>query len=239
MAGKTIEIKAEGGAFDAYIAAPSAGKGPGVVVVTYIYGIDGDTKGFCDRLAAQGCVALAQNFFWRDQESGVLPLNREGSQRAIARAGRIEKEKVMSDVELAIAELKRHPSCNGKIVMLGFCFGGPYVYLAACRSMIDAGVSFHGTHVSHVVEPGLVPRCPVSFHYGDEDEMAPQAELDAVRKAVTAGGNGELVVHHGAGHGYMFPNRPTGYHAEAARKSWDRAFQLIGALKTVPAPAAE
>jgi len=238
MAGKQIEITADGGKFDAYIAAPASGKGPGVLLVTHIYGVDPDTRGFCDDLAKQGCVALAQNFFWRDKDSGVLHHDADGGKRARERAGRIDFAKSMDDLKRAIDEVKRHPNCNGKIAVLGFCFGGAYVYRAACELGIDAGVSFHGTFVSKSVKPGDRVGCPLSFHYGDEDEMAPQAELDAVRKAVTARADGELFVHHGAGHGYMFPSRPTGYSAEVAQKSWARTMQLLGALGTAPAPAA-
>jgi carboxymethylenebutenolidase len=210
-----------------------------VAIVTYIYGVDADTRGFCDRLAAAGCVAAAQNFFWRDQDPGVLPLDGEGSRRAVARAGRVDMGKAMDDLARTIATLRRHPSCNGKVALLGFCFGGPYVWRASGELDIDLGVSFHGTFVSKSLKPGLSPRCPVSFHYGDDDEMAPEPELEAVRKAVTARADGELVIHPGAGHGYMFPNRPHGYHAGAAEASWARTMQLIDALRTAPARAAE
>jgi carboxymethylenebutenolidase len=237
MAGRQIAIAADGGKLDAYVAAPDRGKGPGVILVTHIYGVDQDTRNMCDDLAKQGCVALAQNFFWRDRDSGVL--GHADGQRARDRAGRIDFPKSMDDLKRAIAEVRRHPNCNGKIAVLGFCFGGAYVWRAACDLGIDAGASYHGTFVSKSLKPGDRVGCPLTFHYGDHDEMAPQPELDAVRKAVTARPDGEMVVHPGAGHGYMFPSRPTGYDPDAARKSWARTMQLIGALRTETAPAAE
>jgi carboxymethylenebutenolidase len=237
MAGRQIDIAADGGTFDAYVAAPDAGKGPGVILVTHIYGVDTDTRKMCDDLAKQGCVALAQNFFWRDQDAGVLS-HAEG-QRARARAERIDFAKSMDDLKRAIAEVKRHPSCNGKVAVLGYCFGGAYVWRAACDLGIDLGASYHGTFVAKSIKPGDRAGCPLTFHYGDRDEMAPQPELNAVRKAVTARPDGEFVVHPGAGHGYMFPSRPTGYDPEAARKSWASTMRLIGALRTETAPAAE
>ena len=235
MEGTDIKVAADGGALDAYIAAPAQGKGPGVILVTHIYGVDRDTRGMCDMLADKGCVALAQNFFWRDKDSGVLA-HSEG-QRARDRAMRIDFAQSMNDLKRAIAEVKKHLNCNGKVAVLGFCFGGSYVYRASCDLGIDAGASFHGTFVSKSVRPGDRVGCPLTFHYGAEDDMAPQAELDAVRKAVTARPDGEFFVHKGAGHGYMFPSRPTGYSAQVAGKSWDRALALIGALKTAKAAA--
>jgi carboxymethylenebutenolidase len=46
----------------------------------------------------------------------------------------------------------------------------------------------------------------------------------------------EFVIHPGAAHGYMMRSNPHHYHADAASKSWDRALQIIGALReTAPA----
>lgn len=229
MTGREIEIAADDGKFGAYLAAPETGKGPGVVLVTHIYGVDRDTRNMCDDLARRGCIALAQNFFWRDQDSGVLEQSAEGGQRARARAMRIDFAKAMGDLKRAIAEVRRHPSCNGKIAVFGYCFGGAYVWRAACEGLVDAGVSFHGTFVSKSMKQGDKPACPVSFHYGDNDELAPPEELAAVKKTADATG-AEFVVHAGAPHGFMMPSNPHHYHAEAARKSWDRALQLVGTL---------
>lgn len=233
MTGKQIEIAAEDGKFEAYLAAPdqgpNQGRGPGVVLVTHIYGVDRDTKAMCDDLARRGCVALAQNFFWRDQDPGVLEQSAEGGQRARARAMRIDFAKAMADLKHAIAEVRRHPNCNGKIAAFGYCFGGAYVWRSACDGLIDAGVSFHGTFVSKSMKQGDKPRCPVSFHYGDNDELAPPDELAAVKRTADAAG-AEFVIHAGAPHGFMMPSNPHHYHAEAAGKSWDRALQIVDAL---------
>jgi carboxymethylenebutenolidase len=231
MTGQQIEIEADDGRFDAYLAAPAEGKGPGVILVTHIYGVDRDTRDMCDDLARRGSVALAQNFFWRDEDSGVLEQSPEGGQRARARAMRIDFGRAMADLKRSIAALRRHPRCNGKIAVLGYCFGGAYVWRAACDGLgIDAGVSFHGTFVSKSMKPGDKPSCPVSFHYGDNDELAPPAELAAVNKTADATG-AEFVIHAGAPHGFMMRSNPHHYHAEAAGKSWDRALQIIGTLQ--------
>jgi carboxymethylenebutenolidase len=239
MAGQTVKVQADGGAFDAYVSVPAAGKGPGVVLVTHIYGVDEDTRDMCDKLAAQGYVALAQNFFWRDQDSGVLHHGEEGGKRARARAERIDFGKAMDDLKRAVAHVKSQPGCNGKVAVFGYCFGGAYVWRAACDLGIDSGFSFHGTFVSKSMKPGDKAGCPVAFHYGDKDHLAPPPELEAVKKVADAQKGGEFVIHPGAAHGYMFPHNPAAYHAEAARKSWDRALEMVGALKGAKATAAE
>lgn len=229
MAGKQVEIAADGGKFEGYVAAPDSGKVPGVILVSSIFGLDQNMKHMCDDLAQRGCVALVQNFFWRDKDSS--PLKMEDFQRAVARAQRIDFPKSMVDLEHGIAEVKHHRNCNGKVAVFGFCFGGPYAWRAACDGLeVDAAVSFHGTFVSKSMKPGDHPGCPVSLHYGDQDELAPPPELEAVKKVADATGS-EFVVHHGAGHGYMM-HAHSHEDREAARNSWDRALQMIGVLRT-------
>ena len=55
---------------------------------------------------------------------------------------------------------------------------------------------------------------------------------DDLKKIILLGGQG-------VGKSPMMPGNPHHYHAAAARKSWDRALQMIGALRTETAPAAE
>ncbi|GCB45334.1 dienelactone hydrolase family protein [Streptomyces sp. NL15-2K] len=224
------QVEAEDGKFEAYLAATETGRGPGVVMVSSIFGIDQDLTNMLDDLANRDCVALAPNFFWRDQDSGVLALPE--TQRAIDRAMRNDFTKTLSDLRRGIAEVRSHPNCNGKIAVFGFCFGGPFAWRAACDGLgIDAAVSFHGTYVSKAMRPGDQPKCPVSFHYGDKDDFAPPEELETVQKAADATGS-EFVIHPGAGHAFTMPLNPHHYHAEASRKSWDRALQMLDALRT-------
>src|SRR5438046_10141023 len=81
---------------------------------------------------------------------------------------------------------------------------------------------------------GVKTCCPVSLHYVDKYERAPPSELEAVKNVAYLTGS-EFVIHPGAGHGYMMHSRNND-DAEAARKSWERALQMIGALRTEPAP---
>lgn len=229
MTGKQINIAAPGGTFEAYVVSPDKGKVPGVVLASSIFGYTQNMKDMCNDLASRNCVAMVQNLFWRDEDPA--PLELPDIQRALARVERLDHGKAMEDIALAIAEVKRHPNCNGKIAVLGFCLGGPYAWRAACDGFgIHAAVSYHGTFVSKYMKPGDRPSCPVSFHYGDKDQLAPPAELEAVKKVADATGS-EFVVYPGAGHGYMMLQHNSA-DEEATRKSWDRTLQMIDALRT-------
>jgi carboxymethylenebutenolidase len=144
---------------------------------------------------------------------------------------RVGSPKSMDDLRRGIEALRSHPNCNGKIALLGYCFGGPYAWRAACDGLgLDASVSFQGTYVSKCLKPGDKPSCPVEFHYGENDYLAPEPERAAVKAVADATGS-VFVVHPGAGHAYMVPGN-SHYHEEAAGKSWDAALQLIKTLQT-------
>ena len=223
-----ITFAAADGQIGAYLTAPSEGTGPGLIVVSYIFGIDQAMKNICDDLASRGYVTMAQNFFWRDQDAGVLV--EAEVQRAIARAMRINFPQSMDDLRRGIERLRQDPRCNGKIILFGFCFGGPYAWRAACDGLgLDASVSFHGTYVSKYMKPGDQPACPVALHYGELDHLAPPEELAAVKKVADATGS-EFIVHPGAGHAYMIPGNST-YNEAAARKSLEAALKFVETAK--------
>src|SRR5690349_2063608 len=60
----------DGGEFDAYLALPASGYGPGIVVLQEIFGVNDYMRSVADWYAAHGFVALCPDLFWR-LERGV------------------------------------------------------------------------------------------------------------------------------------------------------------------------
>jgi len=232
MAGTHVTIAvADGGTFDSYVAAPAAGKGAGVVIVSTISGADSDMTHYADTLTAEGFVVSAPDMFWRDADPGPLPWTAEGRKRAFARNDRFDLEQGMRDLSDVIADLKKHPRCNGKIAVMGFCFGSPFALLAAARYGTDAGISFHGSHVEKYLEEAGRVRCPLSFHYGDQDEVAPMAAVERIREAFNGLPDAKVYVYPGAGHGFMTMTRGPGYMESVAHSAWARALEVLKRLQ--------
>jgi carboxymethylenebutenolidase len=232
MAGTNVKITAaDGGKFDSYVASPASNKGAGVVIVSTISGVDGDMIHYADALAAEGFVACAPDMFWRDTDPGPLEWNDDGRKRAFARNDRHDLDLGMKDLADVINHLKKHPQCNGKIAVMGFCFGGPFALLAAARYGTNAGISFHGSHVEkHLDETDRI-RCPLSFHYGDRDQVAPMAAIERIREAFTRLEDAEVYVYPGAGHGFMNMTPGRGYLESAAQPAWARALEVLRTLQ--------
>lgn len=227
MAIEEIEIPYNDASFGGYLAEPDAGKRPGVVVVGAIYGVDDDIKSVTHDLAAAGYPALAPDMFWEDEDPGALQVTPDGGDRGRARSQRMDRDVGLTYVEAAIRALKARDTCNGRIAVMGFCFGGPFVLLSAARLGVDGGVCFHGSHVENYLADFPNVQCPLSFHYGDKDAVAPIEAVNQVKESFDTRDDAELFVYPGGEHGYMFPSRGTGYLPDAAQLSWQRALSFL------------
>src|SRR5262245_66663103 len=59
----TVEFRSNGNTASGYLATPSQGSGPGVLVIQEWWGVDASLKTQADRLAAAGFVALAPDLY--------------------------------------------------------------------------------------------------------------------------------------------------------------------------------
>ena len=215
MTGTDITYTTRGGEnFTGYLTAPATdAKAPGILLITAIFGVDDCMKALSDAWAADGFVVSVPDIFWR-----VMPGPTADMEKAFDRYGRFDRDQGMLDIEDLIKDLKARPQCNGKVAMLGFCFGGLYAHLGAARLGIDAAGSFHGTKIGEHLDETKKITCPVSFHFGDEDPVVPMDEVAAIKAAYAGHSNADIVVHPGATHNFSMPGKD-GYNPEAAQKS--------------------
>lgn len=231
MIGQDITVAYKTGEIPVYCAESNSGKGVGVVVVSAIFGVDGDTQKICDDLAAAGHPAMALDMFWEDEiDTGPLDVSAENAERGKARAGRVGRADGNAYVSAVLDAMKALESCNGKVTVFGFCYGGPYVVEAAANLGIDGGISFHGSFVEKFLPEFANISCPLAFHYGDNDAVAPMEAIDQVKAECDKRDNADVYVYPGGEHGYMFPNRGAGYQVEAAQLSWNRALEFLSKI---------
>jgi carboxymethylenebutenolidase len=231
MSGQDKTVAYKTGKIPVYCVEPVSGKGVGVVVVSAIFGVDGDTQKICSDLAAAGHPAMALDMFWEDDfDTGALDVSPENVERARARAGRVDRADGNAYISTVLDAMKALESCNGKVTVFGFCYGGPYVVEAAAHLGIDGGVSFHGSFVENFLPEFANITCPLAFHYGDNDAVAPMEAIDQVKAECKKHDNADVYVYPGGEHGYMFPNRGAGYQVEAAQLSWGRALEFLSTI---------
>jgi carboxymethylenebutenolidase len=229
MAVTEINITASGGGNIPCMAAfPSGGPATAVVAVPSIFGVNDDMAMVAERLAGEGYIAIIPDPFWRDEDPGIIGHDEEGRARAFARMGRTPFEQAFGDVTDVINDLRARDDCNGKVAVMGFCYGGPFALVAAAKCGIQAGFSYHGSFMDKYLDAMPDVSCPLSFHWGDNDRAAPMPVIDEVKQTFTARDDAEVFLYPGGvEHGYMLPGHGEAYNHTAAELSWGRTFSLL------------
>jgi carboxymethylenebutenolidase len=214
---KLVELAREGSrSCEGFLATPAAGRKPGVLILSEMFGLNGPMRDFARHYAGQGHPALVPDLFWRTETPGGLDYDEKGFALAWARIEDFDVDTCAKDMRTAAAALRKQPSCNGKVVALGFCMGGRLAFVAAARSGVDAAIGLYGLDISkHLGEVPAI-KVPTHLHYGDNDQHVPRAEIEAVAKGTAANPKITIYRYAEAGHSFFNKVRPTYDPAAAA-----------------------
>ena len=118
-----IDIPAGNDTFGGYLALPKSGKGPAVIIIQEIFGVNSHIRSVADQYAQDGYVALAPDVFWRVQPR--VELTYEGADRAkgVELMQKLDANQAADDIGATAAALRAMPEVTGKIAAIGFCFG--------------------------------------------------------------------------------------------------------------------
>jgi carboxymethylenebutenolidase len=227
MTGDRIEIvAADGGRFDAYLAIPEAGSGPGLVLIQEIFGVNQHMRDVADLYAAEGYVVLCPDLFWRMEKGIELGQGDADRQKAFALFQQFDVAKGLDDVTATVKALRALKQCVGKIGALGFCLGGKLAYLAAAKSGVDCAVSYYGVGIEQSLALAGKIACPMVMHFAEKDQYVPVAAVEQIRQAFGGRPEIEIYVYPGVDHGF---NRKTGAHYDkpAAGMAHSRSIALL------------
>jgi carboxymethylenebutenolidase len=214
--GQHVTISGRDGNFSSYLAAPSSGRGPGIVVIQEIFGINDVMREMADRLAAQGFFALAPDLFWR-LKPGIQLTDKTDAEwkEALELMGRFDVDKGVEDIQATIDHLRVTTGLNGKVGAVGYCLGGMLAYLTVTRTDADASVGYYGVQLpKYLGEAGNIKK-PLLLHIADEDSFSSKEAQAETLKALA--GNSQVTTHVYPGVDHAFA-RPGGknFNAEAA-----------------------
>jgi carboxymethylenebutenolidase len=225
----TLEVRGER-SFAAYCAAPVDTRGPGVLLLTEMFGVTGPMRAAADDLARAGFPTLAPNLFWRGAPSGVLAYEGPERAQAFARLQAFDTAGAIADMRRAAAALSDQAACAGPLAAVGFCMGGRLAVLAALELGVAAAISYYGLGISTDAARLAGLECPIQLHYGLADEHVAAAEVAAVADAVAGNPRIEIFRYPGAGHSFCNPARPM-YDPAAAALALARGRGLLGRLR--------
>ena len=226
----TVTLARDGArSFEAYLARPVEARGPAILVLSDMFGLNEPIRAVADHYASRGHAALVPNLFWRSDIPGAISYDDPQHAKAWARLKALDLDVVSADMRQATAWLRAQPFANGKVAAIGFCGGGRFAFLAAVRCGVDAAAALYGLGVSqHLGEIGDA-RCPVQLHYGLRDQHIPRQEIDAVSAGVRGRSNIEVFLYPEAGHSFANPVRPT-YDPAAAKLAAERIEAMLRSI---------
>ena len=227
-----ITIKAaDGGSFSAYLSLPPGftpgTKVPGIVMMQQIFGANAEMRGFTDDYARQGYVAICPDLFWR-LEPGVEidALAPDGFPRAQTYAPRFDADRGVEDLKAAVAFLRGHDACNGKVGTVGYCLGGLLAYLMAARSDADCNVGYFGVRLDKFPGDAAHVAKPLMMHIPEADRHVPPAMQEAFKNSLAGRPGAELLSYPGADHAFNRVGAKS-YNAEVTALADDRTASFL------------
>ena len=220
MADVTIRA-ADGGSFSAYLATPKSGKGPGIVLIQEIFGVNKVMRDLADGFAAQGYAVMCPDLFWR-QEPGVQITDKSEAEwkKAFALMQGFNTDKGVEDLKATLAALRKHPACTGKAGSIGYCLGGKLAFLVATRSDSDANVSYYGVGLVDLLGEAKNIKKPALLHIAEKDQFVPPDQQKKVIDALKGNKLVTIYTYPGADHAFT---RVGGQHYD--KKAADLANQ--------------
>lgn len=188
----------------------------GIIVVHENRGLNPHIEDVARRAALAGFVSLAPDAL---SPLGGYPGNDDEGRDMQSKRDRNE---MSEDFLAAYDYLKKHKNCNGKVGVVGFCFGGGIANMMAVRIPdLAAAVPFYGGQPAIEEVPKI--KAPLLLHYAELDTRvnagwpAYEAALKEHKKEYTA---------------YIYPNVNHGFHNDTTPR-YDKAAAELAWKRTV------
>jgi len=175
-------------------------KAPVVILIHEIFGLSDWAKEMADELAAKGFIVVAPDLLSGFGPNGGGSSEFPSQDATVKAVSGLNPDIVMADLDAAADYGKHLPAANGKIAVIGFCWGGSKSFaFAAHRKDLSAAFVFYGTAPADVT---TITAPVYGFYAGNDARIG--ATIPATTEAMKAAGKKyEPVTYDGAGHGFM------------------------------------
>lgn len=216
----TYNSEKGGGEIKGLLSKPSnfEGKLGGIVVVHENRGLNPYVEDTARRAALQGFITLAPDAL---SPLGGYPGN-DDEGRTMQR--KRDRNEMLEDFIAAFEYLKNHEDCNGKVGVVGFCFGGWISNMMAVKVPdLAAAVPFYGSQPTEDIDQ---INAPLMLHFAGLDERV-NAGWPAYEEALKANGKKyEAFTYPDVNHGFHNTSTPR-YDEAAAELAWGRTMEFF------------
>ena len=235
--GEWVKLKHDGREVDSFITYPEVkDKATAVIVIHEIFGLTDWARGVTDELAEAGYIAIAPDLL-----SGKGPHGGGTEDLGASAVGKaimaLPPDEITADLNAAVDYVSKLPSCNGKVIVMGFCWGGGKTFrFATDNKDIKAALSFYGQIPTDTNALARI-NCPVYGFYAENDARITATVPQGVEQMKAAGKVYEPVTYSGAGHGFMRdgedPTSTNPNHAanqKAREDAWKRVKEILSKI---------
>jgi carboxymethylenebutenolidase len=222
-----VPIKHGDRTVQAFVVYPEVSKkAPVVVLIHEIFGLSDWAKDMADELAAHGYIVVAPDLLSGAGSNGVGTDSFSGQDQVTKAVSGLNPEAVTADLDAAADYGKKLPSANGKLFVVGFCWGGGKSFaFATHRHDLAAAFVFYGPPPGDLT--GIT--APVYGFYAGNDARI-SATVPATTEAMKAAGKKyDPVIYDGAGHGFMRAGQAPDA-SDANKKAYDEGFKKMLAV---------
>ncbi len=222
ISAEDITFKAAGGNISAYLAMPAnaTGKLPGVVVIHENRGLNPHIEDVTRRVGLESFIALAPDFL---SLLGGTPTDEDKAREAF---GKLKGPEAVAIAVGAADYLRKDPRSNGKVGVVGFCWGGGIAnQLAVHDPRLNAAVSYYGAQPADAEAAKI--KAKLMLHYAGLDDRT-NAGIPAFEKALKAAGvQFQVFIYEGANHAFNNDTAAARYNKQAADLAWSRTVAFL------------
>jgi carboxymethylenebutenolidase len=233
-----VTMEVAGAKMGGYLARPlpdEPRRFPAVLVFMEIFGVNPHIRSIVDRIAAEGYVALAPDYFHRTAPGIELRYD-EGMARGMPLIGQLRADEVIADARAALEFLRARPDVRAdRIGAIGFCIGGHVAYLVASTGELQATASFYGGGIATM---GLGEQAPtvartagiggkIVCFFGAKDGSISAGQIEQIKAAFYEHGTrNEVFVYPDADHGFFCDARGS-FHRMSHDDAWRKVKKLF------------
>lgn len=206
-----------------YVAATRGTAKRGVVLVIHENrGLNAHIEDVARRIALAGFIAVAPDEL---SPFGGTPTDEDKARELI---GKVPLAKAVADTVALGSALKTGLNhSNGKLGIIGFCWGGAFVnrFAVAAGDTLDAGVSYYGP--APAPEEAARVKAPLLLHYAGLDTRVAKTGEPWVKALKAAGKPVESYVYPGVNHAFNNDTSAERYDKPAADLAWGRTIAFL------------
>ncbi|MDD3646255.1 MAG: dienelactone hydrolase family protein [Candidatus Gracilibacteria bacterium] len=226
-----VQIDNNGKTINTWVVYPESDENSSVVLLIHENkGLTDWVRNIADKLAAEGYIVVAPDLLSGYSENMQETSDFETEDAATKALYSIEQETITSDLMAVQDYAGGIDASNGKIAVVGFCWGGIQAFnFATQASDLDAVLVFYGTapedeNVYDEIE------APVYGFYGGDDTRVNSTLGDTINYMEQNQKTFNYEIYNGAGHAFMRTGETSGAsetEMQARDRAWDKMLDIL------------